>query len=260
MQALVLIAFVVATPYTDIQHRFSLDLPPGWEFAPQPGDTGGAFFHKNVDGLLANATVRVLNFGQPVTLQDFAARIAAASDQEAGYRLLLSQNTTVGGGPALKRRFVVAISVERKLYKIVEQRILLRDNVGFVVHCETIADMFPTFEADFAKFFAGFVPGGGELAPIPTRHKRVRVDTRALVGTWEGAGHSLQLTPSGSVVLDGIQGTYHVDNGVLIFKFKDDRRTHEFELKGKFLHLSGGSFGDGQVFHRRPGKSGLGGE
>ena len=259
MQALTLAALVLATPYVDTLHRFSIDLPSGWEFAPQPGDTGGAFFRKNVEGLLANATVRVLNFPQPVQLADFAARIAAAADQEAGYRLLVSQNTTLAGVPALKRRYVVAISVERKLYKIVEQRILIRENFGYVVHCETIADMFPTFEADFAKFFVGFVPGEGELAPVPVLHKRVKTDLRKLVGVWEGAGHSLHLTPSGSVILDGIQGSYYVDNGVLVFKFNQDRRTHEFELKGKLLTLSGGSFGAGQVFHKRPADSGLGG-
>ena len=268
MQTLVLVAsLLVAAPFQDTQGRFTVDLPAGWVFAPQPGDTGGAYFRKNLEGMIANATVRVMNFSGPVPLNQFAARIAAASDQEPGFRLLLSEPTTVAGAPALKRRFVVAINGDKQWTKMVEQRVLLRGAVGYVVHVETLADAYGTFEADFNKIFSSFRPGSPEREIVheiqQERVGRARVrkaDLRLLAGHWEGGGHALHLTPAGTVTLDGMGGTYRVDHGVLVLTLASDQRIYEFSLSGDTLSLSGGNFGDGQAFRRFKGTNPAGGD
>jgi hypothetical protein len=242
------------TPFEDTQGRFSLDLPAGWSFAPQPGDASGVFFRRVWEGMPANATVRFMTFTVPIELNAFAARIAAASDQEPGFRLLQSEPVLVAGTPAIGRRFVTFVGGNKRLTKVVEQRLgMLGPFKAYVLHAETLADVFGTFEKDFETLFSSFVPHDGAKPIGQTRARRPRrFDPRLLVGLWEGGGQTLQLSPAGVAVLGEQSGSYRVDQGVLVLRFADTERVHSFELSGNTLQLSGGSFGAGQAFVRRP--------
>jgi hypothetical protein len=241
------------TPFEDTQGRFSLDLPAGWSFAPQPGDASGVYFRRVWEGMPANATVRFMTFTVPIDLNAFAARIAAASDQEPGFRLLQSEPVLVAGTTAIGRRFVTFVGGNKRLTKVVEQRLgMLGPFKAYVLHAETLADVFGTFEKDFETLFSSFVPHDSAKPIGPTRAKRPRrFDRRLLVGLWEGGGQTLQLSPAGVAVLGEQSGSYRVDQGVLVLHFGDTEQVFNFELTGKTLQLSGGSFGAGQAFVRR---------
>jgi len=247
MIASLIALLILAGPYEDTQHRFSVDLPAKWVFSPVPGDTAGAYFKRTQDGAIANATVRVMKFTQPVDLDTFAARVGDAADHEPGYRLLNNQAVRIGNMPAISRRFVVAINGDLKWTKMVEQRILVVGNMGFVVHVETLADAFPLFQDDFNKILLSFQPGTGK-APSPAQAHRAKPGV--LVGKWEGAGHALELSPSGAAILDRSPGSYHVTSGVLILQLGDQQVQFEYELNGDNLRLSGANFAGGQNFHR----------
>ncbi len=238
--------------YEDTLDRFSIELPTGWAFSPQPGDTVGVYFRKVAEGMPANATVRCLQFTVPIDLESLAARIAAASDQEPGFRLLMSEPTEVAGVPALKRRFVTYVNGDKRLAKVVEQRIMVVGGFkGYIVHAETLAEVFGSFEKDFAKLFASFVPrDGAKPIPATSRTKVRHFDPARLVGSWAGGPHHLLLSPGGVVVLDGQHGNYRVQHGVMILHIGDSERVHEFQLEGDALQLSGGAFGPGQTFSR----------
>ena len=243
----------VTTVFEDPQGRFTLGLPPGWSFAPQPGDTGGVYFRRIADGIPANATVRVMQFSMPIELTAFAARIAAASDQEPGFHLLQSERALIAGQTGIKRRFVVSINGDRRFTKVVEQRIVVVDHFkGYVLHVETLADAFGTFAADFAAMFAHFSPVTA-AAPLPTAELEHvhRLHRRQLWGIWVGGGHKLQLTPGGHVVLDEQAGRYRLDGGTLICKFGAHEQVFTISLSGAVLQLGGGIFAAGQEMTRQ---------
>jgi hypothetical protein len=253
--AMLFIAFavaVLAVPFEDTQHRFSLNLPPQWAFAPQPGDTGGAAFRRATDGVMAHAMVRVMPFNQPVDLGAFFSRLGAAYTEEPGYRLLISEPTRMAGNPAQRRRFVSWVNGDPKLPKIAEQRVTIVDNVGFVVHVETMADAFAVFEADFDVLFASFVPGTGQ-APIVVPGSRHRPDAREITGKWEapGGAHALELSPGGIVILDGARGHYRLDHGTLVCDLGDaGEHMYDVEMGKGTLTLTGGSFAAGLQFKK----------
>jgi hypothetical protein len=249
-----LLAATVAAPFVDIQHRFSVNLPPQWAFAPLPGDVGGAAFRRVADGVIANAMVRVLPFNQPVDLQAFFAQIGASYGDEPGFRLLISEPTTLAGNRALRRRFVAWVNGNPKMPKLVEQRVTVLGTIGYVVHVETLADAFGIFERDFEMLFASFAPGNNTQTPVAPG-RRQHADLRGLTGKWQAADatHTLELSPSGVVVLDGARGRYHIDNGTLVCAMgENDERMYTVALQEGALELTGAEFGQGQSFRRVP--------
>ena len=247
------------SPFVDTQGRFTMTLPPGWAFAPQPGDPHGVFFKKVLDGMPANATVRLVAFNTPIELGAFAARIAAASDQEPGFHLLFSEPTEQAGVPALRRRFVTYVNGDARLSKVVEQRILVVGGIrGYVVHAETLAEIFGSFEKDFAGLFASFVPTAGHptVSAVLSAHRPPRrLEVGKLIGLWEGGGHVLQLSPGSTIILDGLSGSYRLDQGLLDCTFGTSKRLFEVSLEDNVLTLAGGSFGAGQKLTHRAAKA-----
>ena len=104
MLPFVMLCVALGAPFEDVEHRFHMDVPASWRFTPQPGDSGGATFHRDQDGVFANAMVRVMPFDMAVPLETFVSRIAAASDREQGFRLLERKAASVGGYPSVHRR------------------------------------------------------------------------------------------------------------------------------------------------------------
>lgn len=252
MLVLALYAALVAVPFEDTQHRFSVNLPAGWTFAPQPGDTGGAAFTRVADNIIGHAMIRVLPFNQPVELGALVAQIGASYSQEPGFRLLISEPATVANNPGQRRRFVTWINGDSKLPKISEQRVTIVNNVGYVLHVEAMAEAFDVFNADFERIFSSFVPGNG-LPPAPVLPPPHKAHGPGIVGHWETAGgaHAVELSPSGIVILDGAHGHYRIEEGMLIVKPENGAQAmYEFSLEGTQLRLTGANFSHGQTFHR----------
>ena len=263
MLALLLAAVTVTTPFEDVQKRFHVDLPPGWNFAPQPGDTAGAFFRRDVEGMQGNAAVRVIIFPNPITVEAFVGSVAAATDHDPGFRLLANEPVIVAGLPGVRRRYVVAINGDVKWPKMVEQRFLVAGGLGYIIHVETVADAFGVFEEDFGKLFASFRPGpltaGEEAAQVEPRIQALRQSkgvggrvpiAKAIVGRWSGGGHNMQFGASGIVTFDAFHGTYRFDEGTLVLQVGDQQLIFEYSMTGATLRLAGGLLGDGQDFRR----------
>lgn len=253
ISALVLAA-VLAQPFEDTAHRFHLDLPPQWQFAPQPGDTHGAVFRRMSDNVFVNAMVRVMELPVGTSLDAFATRVRAASEDEPGYRSLMQRPCKVAGVPAQCRRFVTFINGDEKMPKMSEQRILLSGHFGFVVHAETLADGFALFEPDILALMASFGTGAAPLhaAPPPPQ-----VRPADMLGIWRSTDgqHRLVLSPGGVIQLDKLHGTYQLSYGSLIATLDDGAAIFEFSLAKGVLTLSGGMFGEGQAFVRTPKKT-----
>ena len=248
--ALLLLALVAANPFEDVQQRFHLDLPTGWEFAPVPGNLSGATFRRQNDGLLALAAVQVVKLQPGTSLLQFATAVASASNEEPGYELLQQANATLGGIPAIRRRFVLRVTGSAKqLVRMVEESIAVMGETGYVLHTETLADVFGSFERDFATMQATFAPGS--LAPAPNT-AAWSADAAGLIGRWEGSGHVLQLSPGGSVVLDKDSGRYKFETGLLIMTLEKRRAVVAFERHDNVLRLSGDLFGTGVDLRRVP--------
>ena len=255
MISFVLLSMVLAIPFEDVDHRFHLDLPSGWQFAPQPGDTGGAVFRRASDGVFINAAVRVMALPAFTALPAFAARVRAASEGEPGYRSLDQHACQVAGEPGECRRFVSLVNGDPKMAKIVQQAITIGPGLdatgaagvyGYVVHAESLAEAFPVFEADVAALIDGFGKGP-RRAVRRAPHRPAR--WRDLVGRWRSAaGHVLVLTTAGTIVLDHNHGTYEINAGSLIGHMDDGEAIFALDVKPGRLTLTGGMFAEGEVF------------
>ncbi len=247
MLPLILFCLALGVPFEDVQHRFHLNLPANWRFTPQPGDSGGATFHRDQDGVFANATVRVIPFEMAVPLDGLVNHIAAASDQEPGFRLLDRSQSRVAGYPALHRRYMVLVNGDPRLPKMVDQQILMVGSTGFVIHGEALADAFPTFEADIRQLGSSFVPGAalGKVAP-----PRAPLTRAALYGRWRANGHTLVLSSGGAITLDGQAGRYRLEEGALLATFGTTTKVYQVDMREQGLELSGEQFASGQVFTR----------
>ena len=229
---------VCATPFEDVRHRFSLDLPAGWVYAPQPGDTGGATFRRQTEGRLAHAAVRVLRpLPASISLRDFVDQLAAPSADEPGFHLLQGGPTTLAGAAAMRRRYVVFVNADPKFPKMVEQIFALIGDTGYLMHVETIAELFDGFATDFRQLEASFRPGSG--APEKPALELPPATGRALIGRWHGAGHQIRFTVGGAVLWDELPGTYQLDGGVLIVKLRGRRLQYQASLVGDVLQLGG---------------------
>jgi hypothetical protein len=246
MLSLLLFSLAIAAPFEDVDHRFHLDLPVRWHFAPQPGDVHGAAFHRDADGAFANAMVRVMPFTMAVELDALASRVAAASDGEPGFRLLVRENSRVGLYPSIRRRFTALVNGDPRLPKMVEQQILVVGQTGYVLHGESLADVFPTFEADIMRMQASFVPGAqGAGAAI---HHAQKLHRHHLMGQWISAGHTLALSQGGAITLDGAHGTFSLEGGALTATFGKEVKVYQLDLTQQGLTLTGEAFGKGVLF------------
>lgn len=237
-----------ATPFEDVQQRFHLSLPAGWQFAPQPGDTGGATFRRTLDGAFVNGMVRVMPFTEEVTLGAFVERIVAASSSEPGYRQLFGEGCQVAGSAGHCRRYVSLVNGDPHLAKMAEQHLTVHHGVGYVVHAEALAEAFVAAERDVQQFLRSFAVGPAPKTRAPRRHPHMA----DLLGAWRSraGNHALELTQAGSLVLDGSRGSYRVDQGTLVATFAEDTQVFGLDFDGRALVLSGGAFGDGEHFDR----------
>lgn len=236
-----------AAPFEDVHGRFTVELPEGWQFAPIAGDTSGAAFRRDLEGLFALASVRAVQLGASASLEAFSRKVASALVKEPGYKQLAEELDTLAGVPAIRRKFVMSVGRDGKLLKMVEERVAVIGGTGFVVHVETVAEAFGTFEPDFAQLFASFVPKG-------VKAKSAAVVTSSIVGAWVMVGDNdakLDLKPNGTFRMSGMSGTYRIDGNKLVTQVVGTgQETFAWELLEGDLILSSPAF-DEPIRYRR---------
>ena len=155
---------VGSTTFVDPLGRFALELPPDWGQQTGKSGTSGVSFQREVDGVPAYAAIRVIAFSQPMTLEAFVRAASNANRGAPGFRLLEEEAIPIAGKPGVRQRFILYINGDPKWPKMVEQRMVLVGDRGFVLHGETVAEAFGTFADDFVAMFASFRPA---LAALP---------------------------------------------------------------------------------------------
>lgn len=235
----------LSAPFEDIHKRFHFEVPAGWQFAPQPNSKGAAF-RKSVSGSMAQVFVTSMSFDLPLTLDAFGQAIGAASRQEPGYELLKEELDQLAGLPSLHRVFIVYINGNPKMPKMVDERIAVDRNTGYVIHCETRAEIFSAAQKDFVAFAANFEPGPlPEGKAQPSSSQTLAGVRSSVVGRWEGSGQILHLSPSGVVLMGNSTGTYKLEPGLLTLDIDGKQVMLQYQLNGDQLRVSGDVFGAG---------------
>lgn len=245
--AAVLSAAADGGEYRDADGRFAVELPAGWRFNPVITDLSGALFLGERGGRVAQAVVKVFAFPQAITLQRFADAIAGASDQEPGFHLRKPNSpVTLARREGLERSFVLRGPAGQHQMRVVDQRLVLAGHLGYLVQCEALADAYEAFAPDFARLFSS-LRLRDDLLGVPHRRQRAApLAARDVAGHWQGGGHRLDLSPGRQAKLDGREGTWRLDLGVLRLSLEAGEAVFEVERRGPNLLLRGGDFGDGQ--------------
>ncbi len=150
----------LAAPFEDTQKRFTLELPPGWEFAPMPGDTTGATFRKRADKALALASVQILPILPNMDLEKLTKQLIAAVEGEATYSQSAQELTFLAGMSAVRRRFTPGVKVTKPpLVRNIEHRFSIVGDKAYIMQVESLQDTFDRFKTDFDALFASFKPG-----------------------------------------------------------------------------------------------------
>lgn len=207
-----ILPLALAAPYEDLKQRFRLDLPEGWRWTPQPGDTQGEWFRKDDTGAIGNFGVRIVKLTQGMRLSDFAAQTESAVHGEPGYRKLSETPSMLGTHPTIKREYVMFVAGSETMQRRAEEQFLVNGSYGFWLHFETLAEGFDLFQRDVDHLFATFIPiAGGQRAKIAGKK------AQTLIGHWLKVDDSLEfdLRLDGTLRLGDQNGTYVVDNDEL---------------------------------------------
>jgi hypothetical protein len=248
---MLLLAALLAAPFVDTQERFTIDLPAGWKFTPQPGDTLGATFQRDMEGVLGHVFVKVLPAGEGIELGAYVARLAAAVESEPGYRLLANELDILSGLPAVRRRYVVFINGDPKWPKMAEDRVALSGNKAYVLHAETLAEAYGNFEDELSAMFASFRVKGA--APVATRPKDAGA---SLAGRWlmaEDTSTVFDLKKDGTFDLAGTPGVWKVqDDALVLLTPGGSEERFRWKLRGGELELTGAGLTE-PIRYVRPG-------
>ncbi len=246
-------AVLAATAYTDPLGRFSLSRPDGWEpvtVSAGPGARASdtTAFRRQSDNLLANVVVFVI----PAPPGESTAGLAKASGRAVartpGYKALSEGDAKLGALDARRRRYLASVGTEGKWQKMVEERLAVSGDDAFIVHAETLAESFATFEPDFDAIFASF-----SAAPKGLGAGDTLLDA-PLVGRWEmvgAAGTFLELRSDGTFDLAGTKGTYTVAGAALRMTPRGSGvEEFRWRVRGDELVIEGPTLG-GPIVYRR---------
>lgn len=199
-------------PYEDLKQRFRLDLPDGWRWTPQPGDTQGEWFRKEDTGAIGNFGVRVVKLTAGIGLSEFAAQTESAVRGEPGYRKLAEAPSMLGTHSTIKREYVMYVAGSDSMQRRAEEQFMVNGEYGFWLHFETLAEGFDLFQRDVDHLFASFVPiAGGQRAKVAGKK------AETIIGHWIKVGDSLNfdLRLDGTFILGDETGTYMIDSDEL---------------------------------------------
>ncbi|MCC6808266.1 MAG: hypothetical protein IT381_12660 [Deltaproteobacteria bacterium] len=223
MPSLLAVAMVLAAsaqdgskPYEDIKSRFRIELPEGWKWNPQPGDTLGTWFRKQDTGALGNFAVRVVKLDRTTTLDNLLKEAEGAISDEPGYRRLSDKQVTVASRATTKREYTMFVAGSDRTQRRVEDYFLQNGDHAFWLHFETLAEGFDLFREDVDQMVASFVPiAGGQKAAL------VGESAMKLIGRWQKIGDAelvMELKEDGTYVLGAATGSYTVEKNALILR------------------------------------------
>lgn len=244
-----LIAYIslvaVGVPFEDTHHRFTIDLPAGWTFAPMPGDTQGASFRKTSETDVAQASIRIVQLEPNTDLDAFVKKMSAWVASEAGYRQLAYELTFAAGGqPAMRLRYVVGVEGNPKLSKVVEERFLIIGQAGYVLHVEAMADGFGRLESDFQQLFASFAPQTKNKAVAASTAPTVQppAENAQLVGRWimlSDRNTAMVFRNDGTLEIDDYRGVFQVRGDQLITRMMGtDAERFTWSMQGDVLTMA----------------------
>lgn len=159
MLAVVIAVSLVGVHYEHPQGLFTVELPKEWTVADKQDDPSGVIVQRMTDDRLTICAIRAVKIGS-ITLQDFVLAMAAASQGERGYTSLAGGPTTLSGYLGHRRRYTLWIDEKGEFTKTVEERVVVIDHIGYVVHIEGFTPWFKRRSGDVAMLFDTFtIPG-----------------------------------------------------------------------------------------------------
>ena len=156
-----------AKTYEDTKHRFALELAPGGELAPLPGDTGGMMFRKKTRGTPASLHITVREQETGETTKQTLDAAEAPFRTEIGYREGVDVPTSIGLLPAMRRAFTVYASGDAKTVRFVELQTLHAFGFVHVFHLDTLDTKKDLFTADVERMLASYRPLAGKEVAAP---------------------------------------------------------------------------------------------
>jgi len=209
MNCILLALSLLSTPFVDTQSRFSVELPAGWRFMPQPGDLTGASFQVRRQGVPANCAIKEFKVRPGTTLSDYTGSARDAVRRQPGYRLLEEGSVALAGVPAFRRRFVMQIGSDAQSSKMVDQTIAVRGRKVLVFHVESLAEAFAGYEREFSDMAKSIV-----WLSLTKKNEVVNPVPAKIVGRWQMKGDSkivLNLRADALFSLGASKGRFRVE-------------------------------------------------
>lgn len=196
-------------PFTDSRDRFKLTLPPGWELAPQPGDTEGMVFRRRAGDVPGIVSVKVSLATATDAHGVVMDKRVKPFEREIGYDKLQEGEAKVGDFRALRRVHTVFLNGDSELKRYSVDHVLLAYGNAHYIHFETAEGHYKDFQRDLDAMLRTYAPLAG------------RATYAAVVGRWQqvggGEGPALVLAPDQFFELGARNGTYRADGKRLTF-------------------------------------------
>ena len=236
------VALVSSSTFVDVHERFEIDLPQGWDFAPQPGDASGASFRVERDGLIAQMTIRVLELKEFLTLKEFVEHLKRYERQPKSFKLVREKKSSLGQLKSHMRRYTLRVEGHDSWEKLVEERYAVWGPYSYILRVEAIAEGFSSFLNDIEAIADGFKP---ILAG-----KSIDSDTPApsFAGAWYMnvlEESKIQFSKDYSFTMDQLKGRYWVKDESIIVFMKGGKEKFGWKIIDGVLLLSGKRLGEG---------------
>jgi hypothetical protein len=207
--ALVLSLAQAQTLFEDTQHRFTLELPPKWSFAPQAGNIHGASFRVIRDQNMAHFSIQILPCSPSLTIKRLKKRVLGQITQREDYRVLSTKVDKVAGLEMWTQRYRLKVPELKGVHKVVEKRFGIYKNHAYVIHMESLENASAIFIADFNALLKSLRLSNIDLNSYDPQPK-------TFVGTWHMSANPsvfFHLRRDGTFQLDDVVGVWRVEAG-----------------------------------------------
>jgi len=242
------VSLVSASTFVDVHERFEIDLPQGWDFAPQPGDASGASFRVERDGLIAQMTIRVLELKDFLSLKEFAEHLKLYERQPKSFKLVREKKSSLGQLGALMRRYTLRVEGHDSWEKLVEERYAVWGPYSYILRVEAIAEGFSSFLNDVEAIVEGFKPMlAGESIDADASQS-------SFAGTWYMNvldESKIEFANDYHFTMDKVEGRYWVVDKAIVVFLKGGKEKFGWEIVDGALVLSGKSLGKGIRYLRK---------